>query len=173
MFIYFPEFLYRKTKEFTKNTFKPKIDKNEISVQIQNTLNTGDFQKMLKVIKDNKIRLPTIDYKHCIKFDSLKPTSNYDQIDNKITMCSNLIDNTDEIFRKEFTYFYETNITLAGKEKNTDNLSKMAISVCKNSILESNQHIKSELIRRCAYYELKHRFLQEDPKKYIEHNYFN
>jgi hypothetical protein len=176
MFIYFPEFLYRKSKEFTKNTFKPQVNIENAREQIKDTLTNPEFQHMIRDLKNNKIRLPTIDYKHCITFDSLKPTSNYDQIDNKITICSNLVDNIDEIFRKEFTYFYEANITLSGKDKNIENISKMAIKACRNSITNINKHIKTELIRRCAYYELKHRFNIDNPdliKKYIELNYFN
>ena len=176
MFIYFPEFLYRKGKEFTKNTFKKNIEKDEEVKRIQIIFNTNEFKIMLNNLKENKIRLPAIDYKHCINFDSLIPISNYDRIENKITICSNLTENTDEYIRKEFTYFYETNITLPGKDINIDNLSKIALKACKNSISENNNHIKSELIRRCAYYELKHRFNQSDSetiKKYIEHNYFN
>jgi hypothetical protein len=177
MFIYFPEYIYKKYKELVKSTFKPKVNENLLSKELSTHLSSEENQKIIKEIKNKGLSLPKLEIKHCFTKQFLSKTSNYSLVENKIQICYNLSDDIIQSFNKEFSYYYDMNITYYGKDMDMNDMAKSSIKACKNSIhFSSNKLLNDELIRRCAYYELKYNFNKDDDymtiKKHIDQNIY-
>lgn len=117
MFIYFPEFFYKQTKLYLRNTFAKPLDKQSMSTSIESIINkvfedstssnpnqnilNGNSLKMIsddkKIIQKDEFKLPLVSLEHCNKFydylSEINPISNYDFNENKITVCVNKMKN--------------------------------------------------------------------------------
>ncbi len=116
MFIYFPEFIYKRTKYYLENTFNKPLDKEKISRSLETLFNKvlNDSKQTDKINFNNKeksskemfrnnidnilnqnITLPKLELNHCNKYydyySEISPISNYDFAENKITICINKI----------------------------------------------------------------------------------
>jgi hypothetical protein len=167
MFIYFPEFVYRKTKELTRNSFTNKFNEKSGRDEITKILLAGDIRVRIAELDKLKISLPKIQFEHCVKLginSYLEPISSYNIVTNKIHICGNLVENNlDEVVRKEFSYFYHLNTTYAGKTLGSNDLAKIALQSCDFSIRRAVKSplIRQELVRRCGYSELKYKYINE------------
>ncbi len=166
MFLYFPEYLAKNTLNYIKLTFND----NNISQKLKEEIGRDeDICSIIDQFKFNKIKLPKIEMKHCNKFfsssaENLRIQSSYDKNDNQITLCNNIYDNNDDIlidFKKELSISHSLNI----KHKSRSNLTiqertQIIIDSCIFGLNSKkvNKLIKNELIRRCAYIELKYKF---------------
>jgi hypothetical protein len=167
MFIYFPEFIYRKTKEIVKNTFTNEITEKYAKKEITELFTSQEWNNKLNKIKKEKIALPILNLEHCFKPNlksELEPFSNYDLINNQINICSNMCQNNFlQILKKEFSYFYLLNTEYAGKDLTINNLANLALVSCYESYNSEkiSKNIKIELAKRCASIELKYKFKNE------------
>jgi len=140
------------------------------------------------IIKENII-LPKIEFQHCNMlfdyFSDIKPISNYNFTDNKITICFNRIkDNginngkenksliTEALFLKEFSYFSDFNLTFANKKLSLSDKAKITIQACRFEIKHilkdkklnigiAENKLEDELIKRCSYLDFKYRFFDD------------
>ena len=120
------------------------------------------MSKNLNSIINEKINLPYLELKHCNKFydylAEIKPISDYNFTENKISICLNRIGKTNEytnqtylkeekliffesLFLKEFSYFYDFNKTYSNKRINLSDKAKITINACK---LQIKHKIKNE-----------------------------
>jgi hypothetical protein len=173
MFIYFPEFCYRKTKEIFKSTFSLGISEQYAKAQIEKLFSEQTFNKQVEEIKKHNILLPRLNLKHCVRLSLnsiLEPISNYDLITNEINICQNLVAKEDlgRVFLKEFSYFYSFNLKYAGKERNLNDLAQITLEACMKSYEHDNisKSVKNEIIKRCSFNEFKYKFKSEISEKY-------
>lgn len=186
MFVYFPEFIYRFSTNLIKSTFNKNnfISEEQLKDLTLETLNSESNLKIVNAFKSKTTKLPLIEYKHCFQFTG--QTSNYDYNENKILICKNLLnffngsksENYEDfkpILSKELEYAYQYNINNNNKDNlnNLNVLARFCLNACKsyveninyNSIKElknsKNNLFKSELIKRCAYIDLKQRYGKE------------
>jgi len=189
MFIYFPEFLYKNTLNYIQSTFRNNLDGNNPKAKdlILNEINSNnDIKLIFKEFKDHKIKLPTLKLEHCTpklfanqsEYFNANSISNFNNIENTITICQNKIESVDDfvlLFRKELSYAYDLNMKFKNKGSNTlQDYSKMCINACtmmiKNNNKGTNKLLKKELIKRCAYLELKYKYGNEIKNFYDDHN---
>jgi len=114
MFIYFPEFLYRKSKSYIKNIFESKNMTIKYEASLENLISQSqsdyennndiknnkdfdefrkfplkDFKENLSTILKDDIDLPKVEFIACNKFKDfdILPISDYNFSQNKITIC--------------------------------------------------------------------------------------
>lgn len=110
MFIYFPEFIYRKSKSYIKNIFESKKNTIKYEASLENLISESinsdtnfnfnkfplkDFKENLsKIIKDD-IELPKVEFIACNKFKDydIQPISDYNFSRNKIIICFDKLSN--------------------------------------------------------------------------------
>ncbi len=177
MFIYFPEYAYKKIKNYYLHTINSGLNNEELKNIFIEKLKDPEYSNMISNFKNKNISLPTIKFKNCNSLFkneilvNLGIVSNYNRIDNKIEICNDFIINKEHceyIISKELTYAIEFN-NRKGKLGLND-YAEMSISACKNSLNKNSIHklIQSELIKRCAYIELKYKFTREIKNYYDE-----
>jgi hypothetical protein len=181
MFIYFPEFIYRHTKQFITNTFRSEINELQIKEVLKNTINSEN--NYIADFKNKKISLPTLKFEHCNNiFNSTnkinpKIISYYNLIDNEIIICKNMIEGKEhfsQILSKELSYAYNYNSN-NNKSLSLNDYAKMSILACKNYYSQTdvniyNKLLTNEKIKRCANLELKYKFEKELLKSYYGDN---
>lgn len=164
MFVYFPEYFYKNSKEYFKSTFRNEISDKD---KINNILfNNDTILEISKNFKNNKLSLPIIEFKHCNKFlvnknNATKAISNYDLVENKISICKNQVsnyENLSNLVTKELTYAQEYNITYKNKNLSINDLAKITVNACKSCVNENNKILKTELIKRCSSMEFKSKY---------------
>jgi hypothetical protein len=183
MFIYFPEYIYSKIKNYSYYTFNSKIDYNSLDEKLKNIYKTDlNFSTLIDSYKKNKVSFPNINLKHCNKFIgddthfNLGFISDYSMIDNKIGICKNMIEDETHLFRllrKELSYALQLNLHYRNNKKtNLNDYTKFSIEACKSMISSENIHkvLKNELVKRCAILEFKFKF-QEKLKNHYEEEY--
>lgn len=181
MFIYFPEYLYKKIKNYTFNTFNCGVSQVNANDLIQKKFSDQEYSNLISSFNSNKTSLPIIKLKSCNNFLNKEVELNlgvisfYNRIENKIEICNDYIENInhfESIIEKELTYAYEFSIR-KGKLTLND-FATMSINACKNSLKNETKNlhttIKSELVKRCAYLEYKYKFSREI-KNYYEEEY--
>jgi hypothetical protein len=171
MFIYFPEFIYRKSKEFVKFTFAPSLSDRYTKAEIAKLLSSDEFSSHMSEIRKNNILLPRVNLKHCVRFSinsSLIPISEYDIVTNQINICANMLgEKFKQTIRKEFSYFYDLNLKYAGKDLNLNEYTLIALRACFKSFGDSHlsRNMKIELAKRCSFVEMKYKYGHEIIKK--------
>lgn len=137
----------------------------------------------------------------------LLPYSKYNNSDYNDTIK---VRNFQAIFLKEFSYFYDYNKTYNNKKITLNEKAKMTIQACKyevlaklklnpnefninqrnntkNLLMQLQSNLNNELVKRCAYLELKYKFfddlefenskenesnINELARKYVDSNFF-
>jgi uncharacterized protein YfkK (UPF0435 family) len=181
MFIYFPEYLYKKIKNYTFNTFNSGVSEKEAKNLIQEKLSDPEYSCLVSSFKKDKISLPIIKLKVCNNLlkneveQNLGLISSYNRIENKIEICNDYIESAshfESLIDKELTYAYEFS-TRKGKLSLND-LATMSINACRSSLKNDTKNlhnmIQSEIVKRCAYLEYKYKFSREI-KNYYEEEY--
>lgn len=168
MFVYFPELIYKFSKNFVKTTFSNEFDKNNSETIVTDIMSSDKVANMVSQFKKHRVKLPILQLNHCIQTDFIKPISNYDRLENTIEICKNLVPDTDKFvqtFIKELAYAFEFNINFSGKNLALSDYANICARACRISISNIEnvevQSIKSELVKRCAYNEFKYKFQKE------------
>lgn len=169
MFVYFPEFVYKFSKNFVKTTLDFNFDKTNCERILSETMKLEEVSETIKAFNKAKIKLPITEFKHCLQTDFIKPISNYDPVENKIEICKNLISNEQElrgVFIKELTYAQEFNINFAKKNLTLNDLAKISSKACSKSLtifkeIKYSKNLHVELTKRCAYNDFKYKFAYE------------
>jgi hypothetical protein len=163
MFVYFPEFIYSKTKKYLKFTFANHINEDSARNLLKTKMKEENFLELLREYRENKIKFPKLKFLHCNSFFiketpvSLGLISSYDKIDNKIKICSNYIDSLNDlssILEKELGYAFEINLPEMQKKLSLNDYSRLSIKACKRMLYKNPE---MELVKRCAYLDLKYR----------------
>ena len=136
MFIYFPEFLFKTFKLYVNNSF-PKVSTEKVEAVIKSEIMSEKYSKLIDEFKLHKIKLPTIKLEHCtsIKVTSfLGVNSSYSSIDNAINICTNHINDYEEIpaiLNKELIYAYDHSIKYKNKNMTLNNNACSTIRSCR------------------------------------------
>jgi hypothetical protein len=163
MFVYFPEYIYNKTKTFFKYTFANNINKDSARDLLKNKLKEENYLEILREYKNQKINFPKLNFRHCNSFPinetkvNLGLISSYDKIENEILICSNYVNSIKDlssILDKELAYALEINSPLMQKKLTLNDYTSFSIKACKR-MLSNNSEM--ELVKRCAYLDLKYR----------------
>jgi hypothetical protein len=163
MFVYFPEYIYNKTKTYLNYTFANKINKDSARDLVKNKLKQENYLQILREYKNQKINFPKLKFRHCNALPinetkvNLGLISSYDKIDNEIVICSNYansIKDLSSILDKELAYALEINSPQMQKKLTLNDYTSFSIKACKRMLFNNPE---MELVKRCAYLDLKYR----------------
>ncbi len=144
MFVYFPEYAYKKIRSFLKYTFNSKVTEESAKKLLTEKLKDESFIQTINQFKLLKINMPLIKFSHCNSFNyketevDLGFLSSYDRIENKIEICKNYVDNLDQLsllMDKEMTYALEINSPSMRRKLGLNDYTKMSIKACKSLVV--------------------------------------
>lgn len=163
MFIYFPEYAYNRIKKYLKFSFNSLIYEEKTKSLLISKLNDINHRETLEEFKIQKINLPKIELNFCKSFLFKEPDvnlgilSSYDRIKNKIKICHNYIESLDQlssILDKELAYALMINLPIMQRKLSLNDYSKLSIKACRKMLKNTRE---SEIIKRCAYLDMKYR----------------